>query len=113
MRPAEKGETGQTFKGQKGQWIEAGSTAEIDARVKRGNKELSKSFNQWLIARSKQLEAGGDIPAQPDDATRIAIMRDMFDRSGGKIRRLQISSGGKNIHRSDKNWLQQWKVKRK
>ena len=113
MRPAEKGETGQTFKGQKGQWIEAGSTAEIDARVKRGNKELGKSFNQWLIARSKQLEAGGEIPAQPDDATRIAIMRDMFDRSGGKIRRLQISSGGKNIHRSDKNWLQQWKVKRR
>lgn len=113
MRPAEKGETGQTFKGQKGQWIEAGSTAEIDTRVKNGNKELGKSFNQWLIARSKQLEAGGEIPAQADDAARIAAMRDIFDRSGGKIRRLQISSGGKNIHRSDKNWLQQWKVKKK
>lgn len=114
LRQADHGETGQKIKGQPGEWIEAISTQEIDFRVKEGNKTLGETFNRWLVTRSKQLEADGDLPPQADDNARIATMRDLFDRSGGKIKRLQIRSGGKNVTRSDKKkWLKQWKTTKK
>jgi len=115
LRQADKGETGDSVKGQQGKWREVPSTKEIDDRVAKGNKALGESFNKWLIAQAKTLEADGDLPPQPDDAARIATMRDLFDRSGGKIKRLQIkTSGGDKVHRGDKKrWLQQWKVKKK
>jgi Domain of unknown function (DUF4157) len=110
-RQADHGEKGEDIPGQKGKWITAISTQEIDFRVKEGNKKLGESFNKWLIAQSKKLEANGDVPPQPDDASRITAMRDLFDRSGGKIKQLQISSGGTNIGRSDKKkWLSKWKT---
>ncbi len=114
LRQADYGEKGEAIQGQKGTWMEAKSTTEIDFRVGKGDKKLGESFNKWLVTQSKKLEAGGDLPPQPDDATRIAAMRDLFDRSGGKIKRLQISSGGETVERGDKEkWLKQWKTKKK
>lgn len=115
MRQADKGETGVKVKGQPGKGREVVSTKEIDDRVAKGNKQLGKTFNNWLVAQAKALEAGGELPPQPDDAARIAAMRDLFDRSGGKIKRLQIKTGsGATVGRGDKQkWMQQWKVKKK
>lgn len=110
-RPADKGEEGQTVAGQKGRWVGAKSTAEIDDRVKAGNKNLGKSFDQWLVAQSKALEAEGDLPPQADDKARIAAMRDLFDRSGGRIRRLQIEGAEGKVGKGDKDkWLKKWKT---
>lgn len=110
-RPADKGEEGQKVAGQKGKWVGAKSTAEIDERVKAGNKNLGKSFDQWLVAQSKALEAEGDLPAQADDTARIAAMRDLFDRSGGRIRRLQIEGAEGKVGKGNKEkWLKQWKT---
>ena len=113
LRQADHGEKGETIKGQQGQWMEAISTSEIDFRVDKGDKKLGESFNKWLVAKGKQLEADGDLPPQADDTARIAVMRDIFNRSGGKIKRLQINAGGENVHKGDKKWLQQWKTKKK
>lgn len=114
LRQADNAETGEDIPGQKGKWMEAKSTQEIDLRVSQGNKQLGESFNKWLVAQSQKLEANGDLPPQPDNAARITAMRDLFDRSGGKIKQLQISSGGADIGRSDKKkWLSQWKTKKK
>jgi hypothetical protein len=113
-RPADKGEKGEELPGRKDRFMTVVSTDEIDSRVKEGNKQLGQSFNSWLVAQAKILEAGGDLPAQPDDAARIATMRELFNRSGGKIKRLQISAGGTTVQRTDKDkWLKQWKTKKK
>lgn len=110
-RPADKGEAGEKVKGQKGAWVEVTSTAEIDDRVKAGNKQLGESFNRWLLAQAGPLEAGGDLPPQPDDKARIAAMRELFDRSGGKIKRLEIKTDKGTTRRSDgKKWLDHWKT---
>ncbi len=111
VRPADKGEEGQKIAGQKGSWVGVKSTAEIDARVKAGNRNLGVSFDQWLVAQSMALEAEGDLPPQADDKARIAAMRDLFDRSGGRIRRLQIEGADGKIGKGNKEkWLKQWKT---
>lgn len=111
LRPADKGEKGQMVDGQKGSWVGVKSTAEIDERVKAGNKNLGTSFDQWLVAQSKALEAEGDLPVQADDTARIAALRDLFDRSGGHIRRLQIEGAEGKVGKGEKDkWLQQWKT---
>lgn len=111
LRPADKGEEGQKVAGQKGSWVGVRSAAEIDDRVKAGNKNLGKTFDQWLVAQSRALEAEGDLPAQADDKARIAAMRDLFDRSGGRIRRLQIEGAGGKVGKGDKEkWLKHWKT---
>lgn len=110
-RQADKGESGQKAKGRSGEWVEVSSTAEIDDRVKAGNKNLGESFNRWLLTQAKLLEADGDLPPQPDDKARIAAMRDLFDRSAGKIRRLEIKTGKGTTRRSDgKKWLDHWRT---
>lgn len=111
LRPADKGEDGQKVAGQKGSWVGVRSAAEIDERVKAGNKNLGASFDQWLVAQSMALEAEGDLPVQADDPARIAAMRELFDRSGGRIRRLQIEGAEGKIGKGDKaKWLKQWKT---
>lgn len=111
-RQAEKGEKGEEVQGRT--VVTVKSTQEIDDRVAKGNKELGKSFNAWLVAQSKKLEADGDLPAQPDDQARIAEMRQVFDRSGGNIKRLQIESKGKTIEKSDKKvYAEKWKTVKK
>jgi hypothetical protein len=66
------------------------------------------------LARAKTLEADGDLPAQADDAARIAAVRDLFDRSGGKIKRLEIQTDkGATVHRGDKKvWAEEFKTKK-
>jgi hypothetical protein len=111
-REAEKGEKGEVVQGRT--VVTVKSTQEIDDRVAKGNKALGSSFNAWLVAQSKKLEADGDLPAQPDDQARIAEMRKTFDRSGGNIKRLQIESKGKTIEKSDKRvYGEKWKTVRK
>lgn len=113
-RRADKDEDGQEVNTRKGKVkvVEVTSTKEIDDRVAKGDKALGETFDQWLLATAKQMEADGDIPPQPDDAARIKAMREVFDRSGGKVKRLEIHTAkGATLHRSDKKkWLQQWKT---
>ena len=46
-----------------------------------------------------------------DDAARIAAMREVFDRSGGKIKRLEIHTDKETLHKSDKRkWVRKWKT---
>jgi hypothetical protein len=114
-RQADEGEAGEKVAGQPGRWRMATSTQEIDDRVAKGDKQLGASFHKWLVARAKTLEADGDLAPQPDDAARVTAVRDLFDRSGGSIRRLEIETGsGATVHRGDKKkWLRQWKTKKK
>jgi hypothetical protein len=114
-RLADKGEEGVTVNGQK--VVEVRSTKEIDERVATGTKQgkgVGVAFNRWLVAQAKQMEADGDIPPQPDDATRITTMRSVFDRSGGVIRRIEIHSGDESVRRGDtQKWLKKWKTTKK
>lgn len=105
-------EKGEKIPGRKGKWVTAISTDEIDFRVKEGNKTLGASFNRWLLAQAAKLEAAGDLPAQPDDSARITAMRSLFNRSGGKIKRALITSGGRNVERGDKKFAELWKTKK-
>ncbi len=110
-RLAEKDDTGTRIKTKKGDVVEVTSTAEIDERVKAGNKNLGKSFDRWLLTQAQALEAGGDLPPQEDDTARLAAMRALFDRSGGKIKRLEIQTDKGTTRRNDgKKWLDHWKT---
>lgn len=103
VRPADHGEKGGT--------MTVISTSEIDFRVREGNKGLGKSFDAWLMRQAAKLEANGDLPPQKDKAVRLAEMRDLFDRSGGKIKTLVVRSGGTTVEKSNKKvWAQQWKT---
>ena len=111
-RPAEKGDT-DTYNvpNHKGKFTDVKSSKEVDDRVAKGNKKLGQSFNQWLLSRARQMEADGDMPPQKDDAARIKAMREVFDRSGGKVKRLEIhTEQDETLHRGDKNWLSKWKT---
>jgi hypothetical protein len=114
LRPADKGEAGKAVAGQKGRFVAARSTKEIDDRVAKGNKQLGESFNAWLVTQAKMLEAEGDLPPQPDDAARVAEMRKVFDRSGGNVKRLEIHSTTGSATKSDKKvWAEKWKTIKK
>jgi len=100
-RPPDKGEKGDQ---------DVTSSAEIDARAGK-NPNLKKGFEKWLLQQYDQLAANGDIAPQPKRADRIKAMREVFDRSKGKIKQLVIEeSGGKVTRRSDKSkWAAKWK----
>ena len=112
-RQADAGEEGQEVNTKKGKVkvVEAKTTKEIDDRVAKGDKALGDSFDKWLVQKAQQAEADGDIPAQPDDAARIKTMRGLFDRSNGKIKRLEIHTDKETLHKGDKKkWLGKWKT---
>jgi hypothetical protein len=112
-RRADKGEDGQEVDTKRGKEkvVEVKSSKEIDDRVAKGDKSLGDSFDKWLLDKSKQMEADGDLPPQKDDAARLKAMRDVFDRSNGKIKRLEIhTDADESLHRGDKKWMSKWKT---
>ncbi|GAO26888.1 DUF4157 domain-containing protein [Diaphorobacter limosus] len=112
-RRADKDEDGEEVNTRHGKErvVEVKSSQEIDDRVAKGDKALGKTFDKWLLDRARQMEADGDLPPQKDDAARIAAMREVFDRSGGKIKRLEIHTDKETLHKSDKRkWVRKWKT---
>lgn len=117
LRRADKGEKGDTTvtvgKGKSARQVavkRATSTVEIDARAK-DNPNLKTDFDNWLVARHAELQADGDAPPQASRDDTIKYMRDLFDRSGGRIKHLKISSGSGEVRKSDKQkWMDRWKT---
>jgi len=65
------------------------SSGKIDELVKK-DKKVQGQFEDWLLKRHKQLVAAGDIPDAGTKQEKIATMRDLFDRSKGRIKQLII-----------------------
>jgi hypothetical protein len=101
-RPAEKGENGPQA---------VTSSQEVDDRAKR-NPNLKKSFEKWLLARHQTLAANGDITPQASREDQLKAMRELFDRSRGRIRQLVIQDKNQVVQRKDKAWLKKWKSKK-
>lgn len=85
-RRAEKGQRGEVHPGQPGTWVQVTSTSEIDSR----NPNLKAHFRQWLLKRYQELVANEDILPQPNEDAQEKYMRDLFNRSAGDIKHLQI-----------------------
>lgn len=106
VRRADHGEVGD-----KRGLIATVSSSEIDFRVKEGDKGLGKSFDAWLMKQAAVLEANGDLPPQKDKAVRLAEMKQLFDRSSGKIKTAVVRQGNSGIEQRDKKaWAAQWKT---
>ena len=109
MRPAGRGEAGETVAGHAGSWIKVTNTDEIAKR----SKGLKISFNKWLLARYAEFIANGDILPIDDKTERLAYMRDLFNRSGGQIRHILIEQKSDQSHirpGNQKVWLNLWKT---
>lgn len=95
-------------KGEKGP-VPVTSSAEVDRRSAK-NPKLKAAFEEWLLNRYTEAVADGDIPPRATRAEQIAEMREVFDRSRGKIRRLVIGEAGNAVGRGDKEWIRKWKT---
>jgi hypothetical protein len=85
------------------------SSAQVDEAAKR-NKHAKPQFEAWLLKQYEQLVANGDITPQATREDRIKVMREIFDRSGGKIQQLLIQEGRETVRRSDKDkWMRKWR----
>jgi len=85
------------------------SSAEIDARAE-SNPNLKKGFDRWLLDRYRELIANGDMSPRAKRADQLAAMREVFDRSGGRIRQLMIEGPrGDVVKRDKKRWMGSWK----
>lgn len=85
------------------------SSAQVDEAAKR-NKHAKPQFEAWLLKKYAQLVADGDIAPQATREDRIKVMRELFDRSGGKIQQLIIQDGRETVRRGDKqNWMGKWR----
>jgi uncharacterized protein DUF4157 len=86
------------------------STATVDEAAKK-DKKAAPQFENWLLKQHKQLAAAGDVPDAGTRAERIAVMRDLFDRSKGRIKQLIIEKkGGGKVRPSDKSaWASEWR----
>lgn len=103
QRPPDKGEKG---------WQIVTSSHEVDDRAK-SNRNLKRSFEEWLLARYRTLAANGDITPQASREDRLKAMRELFDRSGGRIKQLVIQDKNQVVQRKDKAaWLKKWKSKK-
>ena len=99
VRPPDKGEKGNQ---------DVTSSAEIDTRAAK-NPNLKKGFETWLLKQYAQLVKNGDVAPQTSPADQIKVMRELFDRSHGKIKQLIIEDPKGNIRRGDKRWAAKWK----
>jgi hypothetical protein len=100
-RPPDKGEKGNQ---------DVTSSHEIDTRAAK-NPNLKKGFESWLLKQYAQLVANGDIAPQANRADQIKVMRELFDRSQGRIKQLIIEDPKGNIRPSDKKrWAAKWKT---
>ena len=106
-RRAEKGEEGETFPGSKGRWVRVTHTKEVDAR----SSGLKKHFRNWLLQRYNELEQNGDISPIKGKEARVKYMRDLFNRSAGDIKFIQVErkSDNKLVRPGGKKWAKLWK----
>ena len=86
------------------------SSAAVDEAAKK-DKKAKTQFEDWLLKQHKQLVAAGDIPDAGTKADKIAAMRDLFDRSKGRIKQLIIEKrGGEKVRPSQKGpWASEWR----
>jgi hypothetical protein len=86
------------------------SSAKIDELAKK-DKKVQGQFEDWLLKRHKQLVAAGDIPDAGTKQEKIAMMRDLFDRSKGRIKQLIIEkqSGQKVRPGQTGDWAGEWR----
>jgi hypothetical protein len=86
------------------------SSGAIDELAKKDKKAKPK-FEAWLLTRHQQLVAAGDIPDAGTKAEKIAAMRDLFDRSKGRIKQLIIEKkGGAKVRPGQKDaWMSEWR----
>jgi hypothetical protein len=75
------------------------------------NKRVQRQFDHWLLNRHRQLLVAGDIPDAGTKEEKIAAMRDLFDRSKGRIKQLIIEKkGGEKVRLSQKGaWANEWR----
>jgi hypothetical protein len=109
LRPAEHDEIGEAVLGHRGSWVRVTNTAEIDAR----GKGLQRSFNAWLMARYAELVNNGDILPIKEKAKRLSYMRELFDRTAGKMRHIVVmKKDDQKLVRpgEQKKWLKLWKT---
>jgi hypothetical protein len=86
------------------------SSATIDKAAQK-NKRAKAQFEDWLLKQHKQLVAAGDIPDAGTKDEKIAAMRDLFDRSKGRIQQLVIKKkSGAKVRPNDKGaWASEWR----
>ena len=86
------------------------SSSKIDELAKK-DKKVHGQFDNWLLKRQGQLVAAGDIPDAGTKEEKIAAMRDLFDRSKGRIKQLIIEKkSGEKVRPSQKGaWASEWR----
>jgi Domain of unknown function (DUF4157) len=86
------------------------SSAKVDELAKK-DKKVQGKFEDWLLKRHQQLVSAGDIPDAGNKQEKIAVMRDLFDRSQGHIKQLIIEKkSGEKVRPSQKGaWASEWR----
>jgi hypothetical protein len=86
------------------------SSAKVDELAKK-DKKVQGKFEDWLLKRHQQLVAAGDIPDAGNKQEKINVMRDLFDRSQGRIKQLIIEKkSGEKVRPSQKGaWASEWR----
>jgi uncharacterized protein DUF4157 len=86
------------------------SSSKIDELAKK-DKKVQGQFDDWLLKRHKQLVAAGDIPDAGTKQEKIGAMRDLFDRSKGRIKQLIIEKkSGEKVRPGQKGaWASEWR----
>jgi hypothetical protein len=86
------------------------SSSAVDTAAQK-NKNVKTQFENWLLKQHAQLVAAGDIPDAGTKADKITAMRDLFDRSKGRIQQLMIEKkGGAKVRPSQKGaWAGEWR----
>lgn len=87
------------------------SSGELD-KLAQKDKKVRPQYEAWLLKQHQRLVAAGDVPDSPTRDGKIAAMRDLFDRSKGRIKTLVIEKkGGTKVRPGDKNgaWEGEWR----
>ena len=75
-------------------------------------KNVQKFFKQWLLKQYKLMASTGEAPALKTEADQITYMKDLFDRSGGKIRSRVIQEKGatRRVRPGESDEVQMWET---
>jgi hypothetical protein len=88
------------------------SKTQAATSVKDIPKGAQKNFRKWLLQQYNLLRSTGEAPFLKTEDDQVAHMKDLFDRSGGKIRSRVVQEKGKQeVHRpGGANELQIWET---
>jgi hypothetical protein len=75
-------------------------------------KNVEKHFKEWLLKQYKLMASTGEAPALKTEADQITFMKDLFDRSGGKIRSRVIQEKGatRKVRPGESDEVQMWET---